>query len=152
MSIPGAIADTYSLNNDCPICFMEVNETEIVTPCCNKQFHKVCYDKWLIQNPVCPLCRCAQQRPDVCIIQMPVELPVEAVIQNTHIPSIPSNSCDCTCYINCSSIRSIMCIIIAILCLFGFLGVMAYALISKGYRSTSSNSSNITSVPPSTYI
>ena len=152
MSIPGAIAIEYAVTDECPICCMEVNNNELCTPCCNKHFHKVCYDKWLIQKPVCPLCRCLQNIPDVCIIQMPVELTVDAVVQSTEIPSIPSNSYDCTCYINCRSIKSTVCIMLAIICLYGFIGFMVYSFLSKCYGSPSPISSNVTSIPPSAHI
>ncbi len=150
MSIPGAIADAYAVKDDCSICCMEVNKSEICTPCCNNHFHKVCYEKWLIHNPVCPLCRCVQKIPDACIIQMPVELTVTAVVQRTEIPSLPSNSYDCTCYV--SSIKAAITFLFAILFLFGFLGFMAYTFITKGSGSPSPNSSNITLIPPPPHI
>jgi hypothetical protein len=81
---------------------------------------------------------------------MPDDLTVDTIVQSNEMPSIPSissNSYDCTCSINCRSLRNLSCIIIAILCLFGFCGFMAYALISKGYDTPSSISSNVTAVP-----
>ena len=151
MSIPGTIADAYVVTDECPICCMEVNDSELCTPCCNKHFHKVCYDKWMIQKLTCPLCRCVQKIPDACIIQMPVELTVDAVIQRTEIPSIPSNSYDCTCYINCRSLKAAITLLFAILFLFGFVGFMGYAFISKGY-GPSPNSSNVTAFSPPPHI
>ena len=43
----------------CPICFEDykVGEEVSVLPVCSHMFHSRCIEKWLGQNPLCPMCR-----------------------------------------------------------------------------------------------
>lgn len=43
----------------CPICFEDYKVGEEVSdlPVCNHMFHSRCIEKWLSQNPLCPMCR-----------------------------------------------------------------------------------------------
>ena len=47
---------------DCPICYEEITtETSKITRC-KHAFHKTCLERWMEENPTCPLCR-ADIRP-----------------------------------------------------------------------------------------
>lgn len=46
------------IENDCPICFCEINnKNNYKTPCCKKNFHRSCISDWNIRSKTCPLCR-----------------------------------------------------------------------------------------------
>ncbi len=46
------------LNENCSICHEKYNINEYKRHlCCVHYFHKKCIDKWLINNPNCPMCR-----------------------------------------------------------------------------------------------
>lgn len=44
-------------NNDCPICFCVLDESNIKTTSCSHQFCRNCIDEWLHTKSTCPLCR-----------------------------------------------------------------------------------------------
>ncbi len=45
--------------DECAICLMPLDNIKdnITVNCCNKQFHNICYIKWMRVKPECPLCR-----------------------------------------------------------------------------------------------
>lgn len=50
------------LNQDCNICLFPLNEVENAGPevsvhSCRSAYHKDCIEKWIYENPNCPLCR-----------------------------------------------------------------------------------------------
>uniref|UniRef100_A0A183C359 RING-type domain-containing protein n=1 Tax=Globodera pallida TaxID=36090 RepID=A0A183C359_GLOPA len=44
---------------DCSICLHEFEQSEElkILQNCNHNFHSECVDKWLKENPTCPVCR-----------------------------------------------------------------------------------------------
>ena len=44
-------------DNECPICFEEINSKKMKTLSCGHKFHKYCIDSWIKINPICPYCR-----------------------------------------------------------------------------------------------
>jgi len=44
--------------NSCVICIEQLKVGDIVSIfTCNHQFHKICIDKWLVEQPLCPICK-----------------------------------------------------------------------------------------------
>ena len=50
--------------NECPICLLEIRFNEERRTACGHNFHAVCLERWLNQNPTCPLCRANLPGPD----------------------------------------------------------------------------------------
>lgn len=120
MNIPTSIED------ECPICLVAIHDVDMYTPCCNKRFHKACYDKWMSTNSNCPLCRTEQLLPEGLLplpevrVQMPVNAPPY----------------ECQCYLHCSNLRGMLFSIVGILVVLGFVGLMAWCFITKNGNST----------------
>ncbi|CAD8164369.1 unnamed protein product [Paramecium octaurelia] len=59
--------------NDCPICYQEINESHSVIqlPCHQEHyFHAECCKQWLGRDPRCPLCRYGLEQPkDVALLE-----------------------------------------------------------------------------------
>ena len=49
--------------NECPICLLEIRSNHERRTVCGHIFHAVCLERWLSQNPSCPLCRAHLPRP-----------------------------------------------------------------------------------------
>jgi hypothetical protein len=105
---------------ECPIC-LETCQEVFKSSCCNKIFHKECYEKCLNINNTCPTCR---------NIFIKVEDQVE----------IKFNTCNYRFIITfCGALFGVMAV-------FGFLGVLAFAIISKqGSDTVGTNGTNGTS-------
>ena len=50
--------------NECPICLLEIRSNHERRTACGHIFHAVCLERWLSQNPTCPLCRAHLPGPD----------------------------------------------------------------------------------------
>jgi hypothetical protein len=105
---------------ECPIC-LETCQEVFKSSCCNKIFHKECYEKCLNINNTCPTCRNV-------FIQVEEDNQVE----------IKFNSC------NYRFIISLCGVLFGVMIMFGFLGALAFAIISK--RSSSYTGLNMTNV------
>jgi len=92
---------------ECPICLETCHEC-FKSTCCKKIFHKECYEKCLNINNTCPTCR-------------------TVFIRIEHEVEIKINFC------NWRFIISLCGILFGVVVVFGFLGVVAFAIIHKGY-------------------
>ena len=133
MSLPTEVADI------CTICLTGIvdnDEDNMYTTCCNNRFHKTCYDTWCATNvnANCPLCRKANS--DLRVIEVePKEAP-EVVVQVPVVLASASTrsarpSYDCSCNVTCSSLRGMLFSTVWMLGIFGFLGLMAWIIISR---------------------
>ena len=44
-------------NEECPICFLNLNSAVVITSCCSKPFHKNCLEECKKSFTACPLCQ-----------------------------------------------------------------------------------------------
>jgi predicted Zn-ribbon and HTH transcriptional regulator len=51
--------ENYLNDNNCIICYNEINEESFVTdlPVCHHKYHHECISKWFEVNSKCPLCK-----------------------------------------------------------------------------------------------
>lgn len=54
-----SIGNVLRLDDTCPVCFEEFNHNQDIMrlPGCRHAFHPNCIQNWLVQKPVCPVCR-----------------------------------------------------------------------------------------------
>jgi hypothetical protein len=97
---------------ECPIC-LETCQEVFKSSCCNKIFHKECYEKCLNINNTCPTCRNV-------FIKVEEDYQVEIKFNTWNYRFIISF---------CGALFGVMVV-------FGFLGVMAFAIITKGGSDT----------------
>lgn len=77
IEVPGYDDDNDDDNdndNVCSICLIEIDGNDATTKkvaCCNKRFHRICYTKWMVVNPTCPLCR---REHDITALRLPTPL------------------------------------------------------------------------------
>lgn len=53
-------SNVFKTQEACLICLINFNEDSLVTPLpCDIRhyFHTACIEQWLMENPMCPLCR-----------------------------------------------------------------------------------------------
>ncbi|CAK9311942.1 unnamed protein product [Citrullus colocynthis] len=64
---------TRDLEMECVVCLENFKNGERcrLLPNCNHSFHVQCIDSWLLNRPICPICRTfAAARPKISLIQL----------------------------------------------------------------------------------
>ena len=42
---------------DCPICYEKMTSSNMIKTSCKHEFHRSCLERWMEENPSCPMCR-----------------------------------------------------------------------------------------------
>lgn len=94
--------ETATENNNCPICWVDLNEDELKTLPCEHTFHKACIETWVTFQESCPYCRTSLKKD-----RLPISLYDEIIGQDGNIEQLTVDNFRYFYYINQTAFNNI---------------------------------------------
>jgi hypothetical protein len=94
--------ETATENNNCPICWVDLNEAELKTLQCEHTFHKACIETWITFHESCPYCRTSLKQD-----RLPISLYDELIGHDGNIEQLTVDNFRYFYYINQTAFNNI---------------------------------------------